>query len=99
MEYTKGKWKVEIAKDGNPKRISTQDTVICDINYASGLYPFDKEQTKINALLISKAPEMYEALKMVRYFKYFAECIDKLTIKNVLDLDKKIKSILKEIES
>jgi hypothetical protein len=66
MRHTKGKWEVEIAKDGNPKRISTKDTVICDINYASGLYPFDREQTKINARLISKAPEMYEALKTIR---------------------------------
>jgi hypothetical protein len=66
MKYTKGKWEIEIAKDGNLKRISTKDTVICDINYASGLYPFDREQTKINAKLISKAPEMHEALKTIR---------------------------------
>ena len=87
MKYTKGKWRVQ----GYPRlTIQSEQGEICLINP-------NIDEDKDNAKLISKAPEMYEALKNG------AEVLEKrgngnLTLSE-LEMLKSYKSILKEIKS
>ena len=70
MGYTKGKWSIELTKHGDFLIISTEDdlfphfgasekhSLITDI-------PGATDNTEANAHLISAAPDMYEALKLL----------------------------------
>jgi hypothetical protein len=84
MKHTKGKWQADLISDS----VKTEDgELICIVAY---LNKKRVEERKANAKLISKAPEMYEALMMAM------SCIIKHGSPELVD---KYESLLKEIES
>ena len=94
MNYTKGKWEIELVKSSNPKpeslvyaRIKTGDKAhaYTGVYHNNGRIP--ASECLANAKLISKAPETHVALKklMSLYLGVIEECLEK--DKNFLESD------------
>ena len=104
MKYTKGKLKThyngtywEVHTDTNP---SVSIIQLNPYHLHEGPERFDFEEGNAYAKLISKAPEMYEALKEISEAKG-AYSLDKLehcsnTVKNMVEI---ANSLLKDLES
>jgi hypothetical protein len=102
MKHTKGKWEVTNLTGKYFEVSAHTETIKRNSGYpVAKITTHVNEQAKANAKLISKAPEMYEALKstyshlLKEYNKY--EFQDQTTIARAQL--KLIKSLLKEIES
>jgi hypothetical protein len=112
MKYTKKPWKIDISNDRKGSE------TICIhagkgpfdnqwITEAKGSHvgPIDDEERLGNAKLISKAPEMYEALKGIIRLKdviAYGEPVDMGCVDEARAIDTmfvKLNSLLKEIES
>lgn len=92
MKYTKGKWSVTGSGNSNFKLciIAEDGGSICHIT--------NWQEAKANAKLISKAPEMYEALKLVyKDLTYKVKYQDGLTLQES-EYNAIIGSLLKELE-
>ncbi len=97
MEYTKGKWIQYYRSEGNVIEKKTGRTIANCMSYSSNIN-FEKilDENLSNAKLISKAPEMHEALKEIS--ELLEKNYEKLQFIS-WKIPNKIKSLLKEIES
>ena len=105
MKHTKGPWFQSHSKcsDGMYRtKVYNKDVTICTLDWAGEKTSETTTTSRRgeNALLISKAPEMYEALKEIAERKGIYSC-DKLiwaqnTIKSMAEIAEKI---IKELES
>ena len=96
MEFrgTKGEWKTDTYTSENGR----ETTIVCNTDYNSNrtdihvlfsaIDETEKQTNRANALLISKAPEMLEMLKKVRFYAEF----DSMR----LDLYNEIEQLIKE---
>lgn len=97
MEFkgTKGKWEVNHERSHKSEtKVETETHRICEVKHYDGqisskLKEPTQEEGKANALLISKAPEMLEALK------YFVDRVENRTIKSTTTYNK-YKQLIKE---
>ena len=97
MKHTKGKWEVK-TEYGEPSSIETKKEVICEFSAGLLEYPLDLDEIKANAKLISKAPEMYEALKECYSF-ILSDGRTMYSKKQKYAFEEKIEQLIKEIES
>ena len=97
MKYTNGKWKVENLYDSNVEVISHTTKVKHNSGWpVAKLISNDFSQDLTNAKLISKAPEMYEALKEAVTELSYCE-LDRSASPSG-ELVHNLESLLKEIE-
>ena len=95
MKHTKGKWIVHSGEGLKIKDI--EENTICSMSFVTNFFRRDPEEVYANAKLISKAPEMLEAINLFINGKksmtmgYYSD--DQV---NAID---KMKSLIKEIES
>jgi len=100
MKHTKGKWHTTF-NTAKERGVRNEGGFICFLpkpSHYSGQderYENELDECKANAKLISKAPEMHEALKEI--FDYANE--PESEIIPLLEIIFKTKSLLKEIES
>ena len=105
MKHTKGKW--EQLRDTNSSdftvplnSIHCQGRYICTILVTRSIYPTALAEAQANAKLISKSPEMYEALKDELLFLDEIFAFQSPTIKNDISIRKsRINQLLKEIDN
>ena len=89
MEFTKGKWRLSNGKKNKSIKVSGDEwSSFCKIYFLNSGDKID--ETKANALLISKAPEMLEMLQKVVDEYYSDEIEADRTFIN------KIKQLIKE---
>ena len=67
MKYTKGQWKIEIGNRG--MKIVSDNTLIARMNESFLMSPLEESEVEANANLISIAPELLEACKMLLGYK------------------------------
>lgn len=87
MKHTKGKWKLHSGEALKVK--DSEENNICLMSFTTNFFRRDPEEVFANAELISKAPEMYEALKT-----HVDDCIN-----SGAEIPAGFESLLKEIES
>lgn len=110
MKYTKGKW-VSTFNLAKERGVRTESGFICFLpkpthyNGQDERYEQELDECRVNAKLISKAPEMYEVLQHVINLKDIISCGENINpehcgeceaIEKLLQI---IESLLKEIES
>ena len=112
MKYTKGKWEVvqdtlypvQIEVISNAKYDGNQDAMIgekqiCMVTSEYDEQRYSTDEQEANAKLISKAPEMYEALKELYEESVITSGLTVARIVTTPDLIIKLESLLNEIES
>ena len=88
MKHTKGKWLIKSQEVGYSIEPEIENDTYC----IADVFGYAEDEARDNAKLISKAPEMYEALKNVYEF------MSGTNLRN-LEILNDLKSLLKEIEN
>ncbi len=97
MKHTKGPWKCSSVMNFSDTLVSYISNKNKNVAQLRGCETGEEDEAEANAKLISKAPEMHEALKMVALCSNYEES-KKMLGNSPKHWTRKLESLLKELE-